>query len=64
MVVRTDFVMPPHTVKLAKTASGEGFHSDGRTAILYLTRDEDLAEVPGTAPAGTARVSPLSPVFP
>jgi hypothetical protein len=39
MVVKADYMTATNPVKEAKTAHGESFHSDGRTAIIYLQDD-------------------------
>jgi hypothetical protein len=39
VVVKADYVTATNAVKEAKTAHGEAFHSDGRTAIIYLESD-------------------------
>jgi hypothetical protein len=39
MVVKADYKTATNPVKEAKTAHGESFHSDGRTAIIYLQDD-------------------------
>jgi hypothetical protein len=39
MVVKVDYMTATNPVKEAKTAHGESFHSDGRTAIIYLQDD-------------------------
>lgn len=36
LVVKTTFLTPADPITTAKTAHGEEFHSDGRTAIIYL----------------------------
>lgn len=36
MVVKQDYMTSAHTVKEAKTATGSGFSSDGRTLVIYL----------------------------
>lgn len=38
-VVSQDYMVPKDTVKEAKTAHGEAFHSDGRTLVVYLNKD-------------------------
>jgi hypothetical protein len=38
-VVKVDYMTATNPVKEAKTAHGESFHSDGRTAIIYLQDD-------------------------
>lgn len=37
MVVKADYITPTNPVTTAKTATGEEFHSDGRTLLVYLT---------------------------
>lgn len=36
MVVKTDYITPTDPVREAKTATGSGFTSDGRTLLVYL----------------------------
>jgi hypothetical protein len=36
LVVKTAYLTPADPITTAKTAHGEEFHSDGRTAIIYL----------------------------
>jgi hypothetical protein len=36
MVVKEEYLTPTHPVKEARTATGGGFTSDGRTLIIYL----------------------------
>ena len=36
LVVKTDYITPADPVTTAKTATGEEFHSDGRTLLVYL----------------------------
>jgi len=43
LVVKTEFLVPANTVKTAKTAHGEEFHSDGRTLVIYLRPDAPAA---------------------
>jgi hypothetical protein len=38
-VVKADYMTPANPITTARTAHGEDFHSDGRTAIIYLTPD-------------------------
>jgi len=40
MVVKEEYLMPTHPVKEARTATGGGFTSDGRTLVIYLQPDE------------------------
>jgi hypothetical protein len=37
LVVKSDYIMPTDPVTTAKTATGEEFHSDGRTLLVYLS---------------------------
>ena len=37
LVAKMTYMTPAHPVKDARTATGGGFHSDGRTLILFLT---------------------------
>ena len=39
MVVKTDYITPTDPVTSAKTATGSGFTSDGRTVLVYLSDD-------------------------
>jgi hypothetical protein len=39
MVVKEEYLTPTHPVKEARTATGGGFTSDGRTLIIYLQPD-------------------------
>jgi dienelactone hydrolase len=39
MVFKTDYITPTDPVTNAKTATGSGFTSDGRTLLVYLTDD-------------------------
>jgi len=39
MVVKTDYITPADPVTSAKTATGSGFTSDGRTVLIYLSDD-------------------------
>jgi dienelactone hydrolase len=39
MVVKTDYITPTDPVTTAKTATGSGFTSDGRTLLVYLADD-------------------------
>jgi len=39
MVVKTDYITPKDPVTTAKTATGSGFTSDGRTLLVYLSDD-------------------------
>lgn len=39
MVVKEEYMMPSHPVKEARTATGGGFTSDGRTLVIYLQPD-------------------------
>jgi hypothetical protein len=39
MVVKTDYITPTDPVTSAKTATGSGFTSDGRTVLIYLSDD-------------------------
>jgi dienelactone hydrolase len=39
MVVKTDYITPSDPVTTAKTATGSGFTSDGRTLLVYLSDD-------------------------
>ncbi|MGH8335732.1 MAG: LssY C-terminal domain-containing protein, partial [Gammaproteobacteria bacterium] len=36
LIAKTEYMTPAHAVKDARTATGGGFHSDGRTLVLYL----------------------------
>ena len=36
MVVKEEYMTPTHPIKDAKTATGSGFTSDGRTIVIYL----------------------------
>jgi hypothetical protein len=40
MVVKADYITPTDPVLTAKTATGEEFHSDGRTLLIYLAANE------------------------
>lgn len=42
--VASEYLTPADPVKTAKTAHGEEFHSDGRTAIIYLRLDNTDAQ--------------------
>jgi len=39
MVIKTDYITPSDPVLTARTATGSGFTSDGRTLLVYLTHD-------------------------
>lgn len=39
LVAKLDYMTPSNPVTEAKTATGGGFHSDGRTLVVYLQRD-------------------------
>ena len=39
MVVKTDYITPTDPITTAKTATGSGFTSDGRTLLVYLSDD-------------------------
>ena len=39
MVVKTDYITPTDPITSARTATGSGFTSDGRTLLVYLTPD-------------------------
>ncbi|MBS1802309.1 MAG: LssY C-terminal domain-containing protein [Acidobacteria bacterium] len=39
MVVKSDYITPTDPVTSAKTATGSGFTSDGRTVLIYLADD-------------------------
>jgi hypothetical protein len=43
MVVKEDFMTPTHPVTDARTATGSGFTSDGRTIVIYLQPDAPAA---------------------
>ncbi len=44
MVAKLDYMTPTNPVTEAKTATGGGFHSDGRTLVVYLQPDtEDVS---------------------
>jgi hypothetical protein len=43
MVVKTEYMTPTDPVKDAKTATGSGFTSDGRTLIVYMAATNDVA---------------------
>jgi len=40
MTVKTDYITATDPVTTAKTATGEEFHSDGRTLLVYLAADQ------------------------
>jgi hypothetical protein len=48
-VVKVDYMTATNPVKEAKTAHGETYHSDGRTAIIYLQGDSSNAAAPAFA---------------
>jgi len=41
LVVKTDYIAPIDPVKIAKTATGEEFTSDGRILLIYLAASRD-----------------------
>lgn len=45
-VALLDYMTPTQTVREAKTAHGEAFHSDGRTLVVYLQPDTSNFSVP------------------
>jgi hypothetical protein len=46
LVAKVDYMTPSNPVTEAKTATGGGFHSDGRTLIVYLQPDTEDASTP------------------